>query len=225
MARCFALIPAAGSGSRMGSARPKQYLDLLGRPLIAHCLGVFESHPEIAGIAVVISAADEDWNTYDWSSFSKISVFRCGGASRAETVRNGLAALAAAADDWVLVHDAARPGLSSEALNRLLAIRDDAVGGLLALPVADTLKRQLTVDPQRIAGTVAREGLWSAQTPQMFRYGLLRRALESSGPEVTDEASAVESLGLAPRLVEGDPANLKVTRPADLALAERWLRQ
>lgn len=228
MSDCIALIPAAGSGSRMGGTRPKQYLDLLGRPLVAHCVARFEKHPAIARVAVVINPGDREWDGYDWSAFGKLQVLRCGGATRAESVRNGLAALRAAADDWILVHDAARPGLSPEALDRLLAVRDDAVGAILALPVADTVKRQAQQEGEqeyvlRVAGTVPRAGLWGAQTPQMFRYALLCRALAHPGPDVTDEASAVEALGLAPRLVEGDPLNFKVTRPEDLALAARLL--
>jgi len=224
MPQFHALIPAAGSGSRMGHALPKQYLDLLGRPLLWHTLQVFERHPEISSVHVVIAADDTVWIRHDWSACHKLHLHRCGGATRAQTVLAGLRAMAVAEDDWILVHDAARPCLSLVALNRLMTrLGDDAVGGILAIPVADTLKR--AGEGGRIAATVPRTGLWGAQTPQMFRLGLLRQALTQAGDAVTDEASAIEALGLAPLLVEGDPANLKVTHPADLPLAARYLER
>jgi 2-C-methyl-D-erythritol 4-phosphate cytidylyltransferase len=219
----FALLPAAGVGARMGAAHPKQYLLIHGHPIIWHALHAFEQHAQIAGIYVVISAQDEWWDQYDWSTFSKLTVLRCGGATRAESVLNGLHACAAevAANDWMLVHDAARPCLSAELLDKLLAqLVNDPVGGILAAPVADTLKRQ--TGDGHIAETVPRAGLWGAQTPQMFRHALLQRALEQVGGEVTDEASAVEALGLSPKLVESDLTNLKVTYPRDLEVAA-WL--
>jgi len=172
---------------------------------------------------VVIAPQDAWWDSYDWSAFAKLDVLRCGGATRAESVRNGLrtCATAVSADDWMLVHDAARPCLSQELLDKLLAELDiDPVGGILAAPVADTLKRQSA--DGRIAATVARAGLWGAQTPQMFRHATLLRALEHVGGEVTDEASAIEALSLAPKLVESDLTNLKVTYPRDLDVAA-WL--
>ena len=222
MPRFHALIPAAGSGSRMGHVLPKQYLDLQGRPLLWHTLQVFERHPEISSVHVAIAPDDGIWTRHDWSAFHKLHVHRCGGATRAQTVLAGLRAMDTAEDDWVLVHDAARPCLTQTALNRLMVVlRDDSVGGILAIPVADTLKR--AGEGGRIAATVARAGLWGAQTPQMFRRGVLMQALAQAGPEVTDEASAIEALGMAPLLVEGDPANLKVTHPADLPLAARYL--
>jgi 2-C-methyl-D-erythritol 4-phosphate cytidylyltransferase len=223
MSHHFALLPAAGVGARMGVQLPKQYLEVAGRPLLWHALAAFESHPLIDGAFVVLSAADGYWERYDWQGFTKLQVLRCGGATRAESVLNGLSAMAAevAAEDWVLVHDAARPCLSRRLLDKLLAeVADDPVGGLLAAPVADTLKRE--GEGRRIRETVSREGLWGAQTPQMFHHGLLKRALEHAGTAVTDEASAVEALGLAPLLVEGDITNLKVTYPRDLELAG-WL--
>lgn len=219
----IALIPAAGVGARLGAGLPKQYLDLAGHPMLWHALEVFERHPAIRRVVVVLSPSDGHWDAWDWSGFSKLEVLRSGGATRAETVTNGLAALAAEVDpdDWVLVHDAARPCLSHRLLDRLLvAVAGDPVGGILALPVADTLKRQDAAG--RIQSTLDRAGLWAAQTPQMFRHGLLSRALEQAGGGVTDEASAVEALGLSPRLVESDLTNLKVTYPADVAVAE-WL--
>lgn len=224
MASNYVLIPAAGSGSRMGAQLPKQYLPLLGKPLIHHTLSVFCAHPEIARVYVVLSPDDSSWTDYP---DARVRLLRCGGDTRAASVLGGLQAMAAEvdADDWVLVHDAARPCLSRELLDRLLAeLCDDAVGGLLAVPVADTLKR---AGPDgRVAHTEPREGLWRAQTPQMFRHGLLSRALLAMGTAApTDEAQAVEFLGLAPRLVAGDGHNLKVTYPEDLVMAELILKE
>ena len=174
---------------------------------------------------MVLSPGDEWWATYDWSALGpKLRVVFCGGASRAESVRNGLRAAAGALDDndWVLVHDAARPCLSPAMLDDLLdQLTDDPVGGLLAVPVADTLKR--SDSQQRVAATEPRDGLWQAQTPQMFRYGVLRRALQQSA-SVTDEAGAIEAAGLQPRLVRADATNFKVTYAADLRLAELILQ-
>lgn len=211
----------------MGAESPKQYLPLLGRPLIHHTLSVFCGHPAIARVFVVLSPDDHYWTEYDFSSFEdRLEVLRCGGATRAETVLNGLrAAVGVSEGDWVLVHDAARPCLSSELLDRLLMeLGQDPVGGLLAVPVADTLKRE--GEAGRVGYTEPRAGLWRAQTPQMFRYGLLRQALLASGTEVpTDEAQAVELLGHAPKLVMGDGHNLKVTYPEDLVMAELILKE
>ncbi len=207
----------------MGAAHPKQYLDIHGRPMLWHAIRAFERHAAIAGIYVVISAQDGWWDSYDWSAFSKLNLLRCGGQTRAESVLNGLRASAAevSGDDWMLVHDAARPCLSQELLDKLLAeLADDPVGGILAAPVADTLKRQSA--DGRIAETVPRARLWGAQTPQMFRHAVLLQALQQVGNEVTDEASAIEALALAPRLVESDLTNLKVTFPRDLDVAA-WL--
>ncbi len=222
----FALLPAAGVGARMGANGPKQYLVIDGRPMIWHAIHAFERHAAIRRIYVVLSATDTQWDTHDWSGFGKLTVLRCGGETRAESVLNGLAAIAGevAEQDWMLVHDAARPCLSQGLLDRLLAeLAEDAVGGILAAPVADTLKRE--GQGRRIHETVSRAGLWGAQTPQMFRYGLLREALRRAGSEVTDEASAVERLGLSPRLVESDASNLKVTFPHDLDVAAWWLER
>lgn len=226
MNRYLALLPAAGVGARMGGDTPKQYLELAGRPMLRHAIAAFDSHPAIAAVHVVLSPDDGHWPRFDWSAFTKLRVWRCGGASRAASVLNGLDALAAEVDaeDWVLVHDAARPCLTAILIDRLIdTLRDDPVGGLLALPVADTLKRES--HDGRVLETVPRAGLWGAQTPQMFRYGLLREALRRAGPEMTDEASAIERMGLSPRLVMGDARNLKVTWPADRDIAEHLLRQ
>ncbi|HRD33258.1 MAG TPA: 2-C-methyl-D-erythritol 4-phosphate cytidylyltransferase [Rhodocyclaceae bacterium] len=221
--RHFAIVPAAGSGSRMGSERPKQYLALLGRPLIHHALAVLCAAPEIDKVFVVLSLDDQEWRKHDWSSLgAKLVPLFCGGATRADSVLGGLRALAdvAVQSDWVLVHDAARPCLAPWHVDKLIhELAHDEVGGLLAVPVADTLKR--ADDRRHVESTVARDRLWQAQTPQMFRYVMLRRALEGCH-QVTDEASAIEAAGLHPRLIEGDATNLKVTYPLDLHLAE-WI--
>lgn len=221
MLRHYAIVPAAGSGSRFGGELPKQYRLVAGRPLIHHSLAALCRYPSIDRVWVVLSPADRWWRQHDWSSLGhKLETVFCGGATRTDSVANGLRAAATAVhdDDWVLVHDAARPCLSQQMLSSLCAeLADDPVGGLLAVPVADTLKRADAV--QRVARTESREGLWQAQTPQMFRYGLLSRAL-AEYPGGTDEASAVETAGRQPRLVRADASNLKVTYPADLRLAE-----
>ncbi|MHB1216513.1 MAG: 2-C-methyl-D-erythritol 4-phosphate cytidylyltransferase [Thiobacillus sp.] len=221
MSRFHALIPAAGSGSRMGGIQPKQYLDLGGRPVIAHSFAALSRDTRIDRLVVVLSPGDAWWDGYDWSAWQeRLHILRCGGVTRAETVLNGLEAMAGwcAADDWVLVHDAARPCLPAAALGRLLdEVASDAVGGLLAAPLADTLKRADA--DTRVEATVPRAGLWQAQTPQMFRHGQLRAALRTAGADMTDEASAIEQLGLRPKLVESDSRNLKVTYPQDLRLA------
>lgn len=221
----YALIPAAGSGSRMGGAVEKQYLDLNAVPMIAHAMMVLAREPRITKLYIVLSPTDKRWNNYAWQGWEeRIEVLRCGGRTRAESVLNGLDAIAkvCAPDDWVLVHDAARPCLSDEMLDKLLdEVADDPVGGLLAVPVADTLKSAASdsASATRAEATVPRAGLWQAQTPQMFRHGTLSQALRAAGSELTDEASAIEQFGLQPRLVESDNRNLKVTYPQDLELA------
>lgn len=227
MSRYFALLPAAGVGARMGGQQPKQYLTLAGRPMLWHALRVFEQHPAIEGVYLVLSREDDYWDALaasaNWSAFGKLHVLRCGGATRAESVLNGLTAIQqdVTEHDWMLVHDAARPCLSAALLDKLIAeLSCDVVGGILAAPVADTLKR--AGGDGRILETVSRERLWGAQTPQMFRHGVLKMALEQAGVAVTDEASAIEALGQAPKLVESDMTNLKITYPRDLEVAE-WL--
>lgn len=219
----FAIVPAAGSGSRMVSDLPKQYLSLLGKPLIRHALETLCAAPEIDKVFVVLSVGDALWAQYDWSDLApKLVPLFCGGATRADSVLAGLRAISAEAaqSDWVLVHDAARPCLAPWHIDRLVReLAHDEVGGLLAVPVADTLKRADT--QRRVLQTVPRDSLWQAQTPQMFRYVMLRRALEGAR-DVTDEASAIEAAGLHPKLVQGDATNLKVTYPLDLHLAE-WI--
>jgi 2-C-methyl-D-erythritol 4-phosphate cytidylyltransferase len=224
----YALVPAAGGGARMGAAVPKQYLPLLGRPLIWHTLATLSAVPALARVFVVLSADDGEWERHDWSAFSdRIEVLRCGGAQRADSVANGLRRLVGrvAADDWVLVHDAARACLSVEHVETLIReVGDDEIGGILAVPVADTLKRAGDGgDAARIAATVSRDSLWQAQTPQMFRHAPLLAALEAA-PAVTDEASAVEALHGRPRLVAADATNFKITYPLDLHLAELILQ-
>jgi 2-C-methyl-D-erythritol 4-phosphate cytidylyltransferase len=223
MSRLIALIPAAGGGSRFGAALPKQYLTLAGRPLLHHALASLLAHPRIELAYVVLAPGDTHFRTSDWSAFGERLVpLYCGGATRAASVYNGLVAVhdAVAADDWVLVHDAARPCLRREALDRLIeAVDEDDAGGLLAVPVADTLKR--ADGTLRVADTAPRDGLWRAQTPQMFRYRLLIEALHAVPlAQITDEASAVEALGVHPRLVHGDACNVKVTYAEDARLAE-----
>jgi len=227
MSRLFALIPAAGSGARMGGEVPKQYLALAGKPLLYHALASLCRNAEIERVFVVLAPGDAHFARQDWSPLAARFVpLYCGGESRAASVFNGLLASRdeIAAEDWVLVHDAVRPCLAPDALERLIAgVRDEQSGGLLALPVVDTLKRG---DAEGyVLQTEPRENLWQAQTPQMFRYRLLLEALRAADhAQATDEARAVERLGLRPKLVMGDLRNLKVTYPQDLALAASILR-
>lgn len=212
----------------MGSTIPKQYLPLAGRPVIAHTLDIFLRHPRIAGLVAIIGGEDEWWPAVaaNLAPAKPLWVVE-GGVERCHSVRNGLEALRehAHSDDWVLVHDAARPCLTGADLDRLLdQLADDPVGGLLAAPVRDTLKRANGTG--QVATTVDRSRLWHALTPQMFRLGLLRESLRAAlarGLLVTDEAAALEAAGFAPRLIEGRADNLKITRPEDLALAEFYL--
>ena len=220
--RCFALIPAAGSGSRMGADSPKQYLEIAGAPMLQHAVRALCAHPQIEQVFVVLAEGDSHFARYDWTPFNaKLRPLYCGGMTRAASVLNGLRAMASLLqpEDWVLVHDAARPCLAQAHLDALIAeLAEDEVGGLLAVPVADTLKR--ADKTARVIATEPRENLWQAQTPQMFRHGLLLRALESLGTETpTDEARAIEHLGLKPKLVACDVTNLKITYPQDLQLA------
>ena len=221
--RLFALVPCAGVGERAGATGPKQYEWLAGRSLVAHTLAALAGVPRLSATLVMLDPFDGQFERQapDFDGW----VSRRGGATRAQTVANGLAELVergANEHDWVLVHDAARCLLRAEWVDALIdACVDDAVGGLLALPVADTLKAE---QDGRVQTTIDRRGKWQAQTPQMFRLGLLRDALASAGAGVTDEASAIESLGHAPKLVAAPLENFKVTYPADLELAERLLR-
>lgn len=220
MARIWAVVPAAGRGTRFGGELPKQYLVVEGAPLIAHTLAALFAHDAVEGAVVPVSENDPDWPR--WTEFAGKPVRACvGGASRAASVLAGLHALPddVRPDDFVLVHDAARPNLSLADLAQLLERgRSDPVGAILAAPVRDTLKR--AGDDGGIDATEPRERLWRAFTPQLFRRLQLTRALESAtadGVEVTDEAMAMERLGLRPLLVEGSESNFKITTPADLA--------
>jgi len=221
----WALIPAAGVGARMLADRPKQYLQLAGKSILEHTLDCFLDHPQLRGLVVSLSVDDAYWPTLPYARNERIQRAD-GGSERADSVLNGLirlAELGAGENDWVLVHDAARPNLSRYDLDLLLAeLADDDVGGLLAVPARDTLKR--AGSDGRVQETVDRSVIWQAFTPQMFRLGNLHRVLADalvSGVRVTDEASAIEWSGQAPRLIEGRADNLKITRPEDL----EWLRQ
>ncbi|WP_119154276.1 2-C-methyl-D-erythritol 4-phosphate cytidylyltransferase [Caldimonas tepidiphila] len=224
--RCFALVPCAGVGERAGVGGPKQYHPVAGRAVVAHTLDALARVRRLEAVLVVLSPGDAQFERHapDFSG-ERAWVARCGGSTRAESVANGLDELLARGaqpHDWVLVHDAARCLLRPEWVERLIeACADDEVGGLLALPLADTLKHS---EDGRVAATVDRTAKWAAQTPQMFRLGLLRPALAAAGGGVTDESSAVEALGHRPKLVAGDFENFKLTWPGDFALAERLLR-
>jgi 2-C-methyl-D-erythritol 4-phosphate cytidylyltransferase len=220
--RYVALIPAAGVGARMAAGSPKQYMSISGKPMLRHTVEAFLSSTLVHHTYVVVSEADGLID--DVLPEGKVSVLRCGGLTRMDTVLNALRNLGEVlnSDDWVLVHDAARPGLDAALIEKLIkTVGQDPVGGLLALPVVDTVKRNGGATVQ----TVARDGLWLAQTPQMFRYGLLCKALAAAtdASAITDDASAVEAMGLSPKLVEGHPRNLKVTLPADIRIAEMYL--
>ncbi|KAF1696141.1 2-C-methyl-D-erythritol 4-phosphate cytidylyltransferase [Pseudoxanthomonas koreensis] len=223
MAAIWAVVPAAGRGSRFGGELPKQYLQVGGRPLLAHTLEALLAHPAVAGAVLALADGDPWWP--GWGEFAGKPLLTCtGGDSRAGSVLAALAALpeSVRADDFVLVHDAARPNLALADLERLLERgRADPVGAILAAPVRDTLKR--AGDDGGIDATEPRERLWRALTPQLFRRLQLTRALEAAaaaGIEVTDEAMALERQGLRPLLVEGREDNFKVTTPADLARFE-----
>lgn len=224
--RYWAVVPAAGVGRRMHTTAPKQYLRLAGRTVIEHTLDILLHHPRIQGVVVAISATDTHWSALPIAAHRGLLQVT-GGAERAQSVLQGLQALheSVHADDWVLVHDAVRPCLRKADLDALiLTLERDSVGGLLATPVRDTMKRADA--GARVSATEDRSNLWHAQTPQMFRYGVLMAALRTAlqqGLTITDEASAVEAMGLAPRLVAGRADNIKITRPEDLALAEFYL--
>lgn len=222
----WAVIPAAGVGSRMAAAIPKQYLQLHDRSVIEYTLEKLIHHPQISGVVVVLAADDAYWSELNLAPTDKLQITK-GGAERCHSVFNGLELLQdqANSNDWVLVHDAARPCLHKQDIDKLIAqLSSHSVGGLLGAPVSDTMKR--TNSEGDVIDTVNRKNLWRALTPQMFRYGLLKEALAAaldSGELVTDEAAAVERAGHAPRMVEGRPDNIKITRPEDLALAEMYL--
>ena len=228
MSALWVVIPAAGVGKRMQSEVPKQYLELLGRPILVHAIERLAALPGVQGMMVAISPDDEYWPALApavpvplWTT--------AGGVERCHSVLNALTDLGlhAQEDDWVLVHDAARPCVRRADLENLIeTLKDDEVGGLLAMPVRDTMKR---AEPDgRVVTTEPREGLWHALTPQMFRLGQLRHALEEAIEAedlVTDESAAMERAGYRPRLVAGHGDNIKITRPEDLALAEFFLQR
>ena len=225
MPKVFAFVLAAGQGTRIGEAVPKQYIPVAGRPMMFHSIGTLAAVPRIERVFVVLAPLDRHWGQHDWSALpDKVEGIFCGGAHRAESVANSLKHLEERIghDDWVLVHDAARPCIDRELVEQFLdEVGDDPIGGLLAMPLADTLKS--ADENLRVAATIPRISLWRAQTPQMFRYELLRRGLDRR-PDATDEAQAVESVGYsAPRLVQGENLNIKVTFSEDLQLAEMIL--
>lgn len=229
--RYFAFIPASGTGSRMQSQQPKQYLSIMGKPMILHVLDTFAQSTYITHTFVVINKEDTTLPSLLATQphlQQKVTLLFEGGATRQETVYQGLQAIASQIqqNDWVLIHDAARPGLTTALLQQLITqIGEDTVGGLLALPVVDTLKK---ATQDRATHTVPRQDMWAAQTPQMFRYHLLCEAFEQMKSQlhtITDDASAIEMLGYQPQLVTGSPANLKVTYPHDIALIEFLLNQ
>jgi 2-C-methyl-D-erythritol 4-phosphate cytidylyltransferase len=229
----YALIPAAGAGTRLRGETPKQYLPLAGMPMLWHAVKSVAEAP-VQNVFVVLAPEDRWFALHDWSAFAgRLEPLYCGGETRRDTVYNGMVAAMAVvdADDWILVHDAARPCLPRGDLASLIReAGDDRVGGILALPIAETVKRSVREETRpdeasrlRIAGTEDRSQLWLAQTPQMFRCGLLLEALQKAKAAVTDEAGAVEQMGLQPRLVTGSRENIKVTFPEDLGIAEAIL--
>jgi 2-C-methyl-D-erythritol 4-phosphate cytidylyltransferase len=224
----FALIPAAGTGTRFRGEQPKQYLALAGKPMLWHAVNAVCVAP-IENVFAVLAPEDREFARQDWRAFEgRLEPLYCGGATRRDSVYNGMVAAMAAvdADDWMLVHDAARPCLPARDLANLIAeTQGDSIGGILALPAAETVKKagKDEAGVLRVAGTEDRSQLWLAQTPQMFRCGLLMQALKEAKPTVTDEAAAIEQMGLRPRLVTGSRENIKVTFAEDLKIAEAIL--
>jgi len=219
----YGLLPAAGNGFRFGSGMPKQYSLLHGKPVLQHSIERLASGLALATIYVVL-AKEDHWFDDAMPAHTGVTVLRCGGESRAASIRNALYSLAQiAGEDWIVVHDAVRPCVDPASVSRLRSeLVDDSVGGLLAIPVTGTLKRG--TDDGRAVGTESHEGIWRAQTPQMFRYGVLREAFARPGAEASpDEAHAVTAMGLQPRLVPGTATNIKITYPEDLTLASAIL--
>ncbi len=224
----WAIVPAAGIGTRMQADRPKQYLDLEGKMVVEHTLQRLADHPQIEGIIVAVAENDPWWSQVTVNTDRPIHLVD-GGTERAHSVLNALTALAKITDDdpWVLVHDAVRPCLRHQDIDQMLdTLRDHPVGGILGIPVTDTVKR--TSADHQIIDTVERQGLWRASTPQMFRLNTLKNVLQMAKEKqltVTDEASAIELAGLAAMMVEGHADNIKITVPQDLALASLFLKQ
>lgn len=219
MAKFHIIIPAAGSGSRMGLDQPKQYLMIHKQTFIERVVRVFENIPLVDSIHIALHPNDEIWKTLNLSFSSKISVHFCGGESRSKTVLNALNAIKDCVNqkDWVLVHDAARPGIEKKEVEYLMhALKDDTVGGLLAYPIADTIKKANEED--RVIESPLRDHLWQAQTPQMYQYKILVEALENFAGIPTDESQAIEQLGMKPKLIKGNFKNFKVTYPEDLII-------
>lgn len=235
---CHALIPSGGSGQRFGGQLAKQYQILFDRPMVNHCVETFIKSPKIHEVWVAVSPLSRELfdGTFKWPSSPKLRVEGTGGSTRHETVLNTLNLMIdqhVSLDDWVLVHDAARPGISRKLIHLLIDIvttYPEHGGGILALPVADTLKTQIQSEVRNLfhsTGGLSRDGLWQAQTPQMFRLGELRDALEKARLEhvmLTDEASAFERIGKRPFLVQGSVENLKVTYEQDFLLMEKILK-
>lgn len=224
--KCWAVVPAAGVGKRMQADRPKQYLPLAGKTVIENTLDRLLVSGAFQKVVVAISGEDPYWPELAISQHPDV-ITAPGGKERADSVLSALKALQGLADDndWVLVHDAARPCLTAGDIHlQIDSLQDDAVGGILALSSHDTLKH---VDGDTIIATIDRKHIWRALTPQMFKYAMLRDALQQTegNPAVTDEASALEILGYQPKIVEGRPDNIKITRPEDLALAQFYLEQ
>ncbi len=222
----WAVVPAAGVGKRMNADRPKQYLELADKAVIEHTLYRLLSAKVFEAVSVAISIEDPYWPELEVSKHPKV-ITAAGGKERADSVLSALKSIRALAsdEDWVLVHDAARPCITATDIQFLIdSLSNDEVGGILALSSHDTLK---DVDGKNILGTLDRSHIWRALTPQMFRYGSLKHALESAegNPAITDEASALELQGLQPKIVEGRPDNIKITRPEDLALAQFYMEQ
>lgn len=226
--RYWFVIPAAGIGTRMNAGKPKQYLILGSRTILEHTLSRIFSLPNLAGVVVALSPEDTHWKSLTIFNNPLIHI-ATGGASRAESVLNSLDYLSgrASSKDWVLVHDAARPCVTLASIKKLCdELTDSQIGGILSVPVSDTIKR--VADLNEIQATVDRSPLWQAQTPQMFRYQLLRDCLTSAltnNQNITDESSALELCGYKPLVIEGRSDNIKVTRPDDLVLAEFILQQ
>ena len=223
-ARIYALIPCGGVGTRSGDGLPKQYRAIAGQPMVAHTLAAFAAVPRLAGAAVIIAPDDALFAPHVQLPNASFFIANCAGHKRAITVFQGIKALLAQGAqpvDWVLVHDAARCLITPQQINAVIdACLGDEVGGLMALKLPDTLKQE---NAGRVSATVDRADKWLAQTPQMFRIGALRTALQQAGDAVTDEASAMEHMGLAPKLIAGSAQNFKVTYPEDFALAEAVL--
>ncbi len=230
--KIIALVPAAGTGTRLGDSLPKQYLDINGQALIVHTLQALARVARIEKIIVVLSAEDQHWRGLvandgpAWRALStRVETLNVGGKSRRDSVLNGLNAMSEESqkDAWIMVHDAARPCIRTELIEQFLdELEGDQIGGLLALPLADTIK--LSDGTLRVVKTLSRDDIWRAQTPQMFRLQMLQKALNAS-PNATDEAEAIEASGHQPKLVMGDSANLKVTYATDLKLAKMLLSE